>query len=325
MSKLDPPKPKIVVLDSKPLDNNDLDWSPLEAIGDLTLYDDSEPEQVLDRIRDAQIIFTNKVKITGDNFDRAPRPRLVNVTATGYDIIDLAGARRNHVTVCNVPGYSANFTAQTAIALLMELTHYTGEHDQAVKLGQWTEVGRFSFWNYPLLEVHGKTLLIIGLGNIGTRVAKIAEAMGMNVIVAKLPGRESSGGPYHRMPLEFALPEADVISLHCPLTPETREIINANTIAMMKPTVRIVNNSRGLLVDEAAVAQALHDGRMCGYAADVLSKEPPDMSNPLLHAPRCIITPHLSWASIESRERLLNTSIANVQAFLDGKSQNVVS
>ncbi len=320
----DPPL-NIVVLDSVPLDKGDLDWGPLRELGNLTRYPGTAPEQVLDRVRDAQIVFSNKVKIGGDIFDRSPRPRLVGVLATGYDIIDIPGARRNGVVVSNVPSYSSRFTAQTAIALLLELTHHIGAHDHAVKLGQWAKEGTFSFWNYPLIDLHEKTLLIVGLGNIGKRVAAIAEAMGMNVIVAQIGERASSGGPYPRVPLIDALPQADVISLHCPLTPETRGIISAENLALMKPTALIVNTARGLLVDEQAVAAALHAGKLCGFAGDVLSVEPALPDNPLLHAPRCMVSPHLSWASFECRERLLATSIENLRAFLNGKPQNVVS
>ena len=316
---------EIVVLDSVPLDNGDLDWSPLRALGRVTFYDNTAPHQVVERIGDASIVFTNKVRIGGQAIESASATRMIGVTATGYDVVDIEAARHNGITVCNVPSYSSHFTAQTAFALLLELAHHVGEHDQAVRDGQWAAAGRFSFWNYPLIELNEKTLLIVGLGRIGQRMARIAEATGMRVIAAALPGRAAEPGPYPRIPLEEALPQADVISLHCPLTPATRGIVNAETLALMKPTAFIVNTARGLLIDEVALADVLHAGKIGGYAGDVLSVEPPAEDNPLLHAPRCIVTPHISWASIECRQRLLSTSVENLRAFLSGAPQNVVS
>jgi len=317
--------PSIVVLDSLPLNPGDLDWSPLRALGNLTLHDNTSPDELEARIANADAVFSNKVPVRGTAFAAAPKLKFIGVLATGYDIIDLDAARQHSVTVSNVPSYSSDFTAQSTVALLLELTHHVGAHDAAVREGEWANCKYFSFWNSPLVELTGKTLVIIGLGKIGSKVGRIAAALGMKVIAAKLPGREAHSGEFLYLPLEEALPQADVVSLHCPLTPQTREIINAERIALMKPSVLVVNTARGLLIDEPAVAAALRDRRIAGYAADVLSKEPPVPENPLLSAPRSIITPHLSWASIECRSRLLGTSVENLKAFQAGTPQNVVS
>lgn len=317
--------PSIVVLDSLPLNPGDLDWSPLHALGEVTLHDNTCPEEINERMASAEAIFTNKVPVRAAAFEAASKLKFIGVLATGYDIIDIEAAREHDVTVCNVPSYSSDFTAQSTLALLLELTHHVGAHDTAVRAGQWARANYFSFWNYPLVELSGKTLIIIGLGKIGGKVARIADAMGMRVIAAQLPGREAEAAVFPYMPLEEALPQADVVSLHCPLTPQTRELINHERLSLMKPNTLLVNTARGLLVDEHTLANALHQGHIAGYATDVLSKEPPLPDNPLMSAPRCIITPHLSWASIECRQRLLHTSVANLDAFLAGKRQNVVS
>jgi glycerate dehydrogenase len=318
---------KIVVLDSLPLDaDHDLDWSPLRSLGNLTLYERTAPEEINARIADADAIYTNKVRLSGEHFVTAPSLRLVSVLATGYDIIDLAAAKAAGVTVCNVPGYSTPSTAQTAIALLLELCQHIGHHAGEVREGQWQARGIWSFWDRTPIELDGKTLAIIGMGKVGGRVAQISEALGMSVIAASLPGREekSNAYPYPRLPLSEALRMSDVVSLHCPLTPETRGLLNAERLALLKPSALVVNTARGPVVDEAAVAEALHTHRLAGYAADVLSTEPPAPDNPLLSAPRAYITPHLAWASRESRSRLLAISVENLRAFAAGSPQNVV-
>lgn len=321
---------KIVVLDFRPLDAGDLDWQPLRDCGVLQLYDNTQPNELFDRIADAEIIFSNKVKLPREALEAAPQLKMIGVLATGYDIVDIEAAREKNVMVCNVPSYSAAFTAQSTLALLLELTHNVGAHDNAVEDGLWTKQEYFSFWNYPLVELDGKTLVIVGLGNIGRRVATIAKAFGMKVIAAQLPGREvqhsnARDAEFSYVPLDEAMAQADVISLHCPATPATRELINAEFLARLKPNVLIINASRGALVNEGDLAAALWEKKIAGYATDVLSVEPPPKSNPLLHAPNCIITPHLGWAAPESRQRLLKTSVENLRAFLNGKPQNVVS
>lgn len=317
---------KIVVLDARPADVGDMDWSPLRELGELTLHENTLPDQVAARLADAQVVLTNKVKLPISAFEAAPNLKLVSVLATGYDVIDLEAARRANVMVCNVPAYSTASTAQTCVALLLELTHHAGAHDAAVKAGDWTRSPSFAFWNFPLSELDGKTLVVVGLGSIGGRVAAVCEALGMKILVGALAGRESkSDSPYPRLPLDEALALADVVSLHCPATPATRGLVNAEFLGKMKPSAFLLNTSRGVVLDEKAVAEALHGGKLAGFAADVLSVEPPPADNPLLSAPNTILTPHIAWASTESRRRLLAVSAENVRAFLEGKAQNVVS
>jgi glycerate dehydrogenase len=255
----------------------------------------------------------------------APRLKLISVLATGYDVVDLQAAREHDVTVCNVPSYSAAFTAQTAIALLMELTHHVGLHADAVRAGAWSAQKYFSFWKTPLVELDEKVLLLVGTGNIGSRVGEIANAFGMKVLAAQLPGRDGSKSTFDRIPLEEGLAQADVVSLHCPLTDQTRQLINAQTLSLMKKSALLINTARGALVDENALANALQNDIIAGYAADVLDGEPPRENNPLLHVTNAIITPHLGWASLECRQRLLNVSVENAKRFLKGAPQNVVS
>jgi glycerate dehydrogenase len=314
---------KIVVLDAKPLDVGDMDWTPLNALGDVTRHPNTAPGQTIERVRDAQAIFSNKVFVGAAEMGAAPELKFIGVLATGYNNVDIEAARQRGITVCNVPGYGTNFVAQTTIALLLELCQRVGAHDAAIRAGQWQREGAFSFWNGPLVDLEGKTLLIIGLGAIGKRVAQIANALGLNVIAAQLPGRNRDDS-FPRLPLEEALPLADVISLHCPLTPQTQELINTQTLRLFKPSALLINTARGLLVNDHDLAFALQNGQLAGYAADVLSAEPPPENHPLLHAPNCILTPHFSWASPESRQRLLNIAIENLRRFLQGTPQNVV-
>ena len=315
----------IVILDGVPLNPGDLDWQPLHELGDLTIYDHTTPEQLQERISDAEIIFTNKVKIPASAFDAAPQLKLISVLATGYDVIDLQAARDQNVTVCNVPSYSAAFTAQTAIALLMELTHHTALHADAVRAGAWSAQKYFSFWKTPLVELDKKVLLLVGAGNIGSRVGNISVALGMKVFAAQLPGRESSESTFERIPFENGLAQADVVSLHCPLTDQTKQLINTQTLSLMKNSALLINTARGALIDEIALTEALQNNTIAGYAADVLDGEPPRENNPLLNVNNAIITPHLGWASIECRQRLLSVSVENARAFLNGAMQNVVS
>jgi len=316
---------KIVVLDSIPLNPGDLDWTPLHQLGEVVLYENSAPADVAERIGEADVVYSNKVPVRAEAISGASRLKLISVLATGYDIIDVEAARQAGVLVCNVPAYSSDFTAQSAIALLLELTNHIGAHAVAVREGQWSQQQYFSFWNHPLIELAGKTMVIVGLGTIGRRVAGIAAALGMKVIAAQLPGRTSQDSEYSHLPLDEALSVADVVSLHCPLTPQTRSLINTERLARMKPSTLLINSSRGLLIDEDALATALHEERIGGYAGDVLSQEPPLADNPLLHAPRCLITPHTAWAARETRQRLLDVSVENLRAFMKGKPQNVVS
>ena len=316
---------KIVVLDSKPLDDGDIDWSAIENQGDLTLYDGTSPDQVAERIVDATVVVTNKVPVRRATMERSPSLRLVCVLATGYDVVDTDCARERGIIVCNVPGYSAAFTAQTTIALVLELCHHAGAHSDAVHAGAWSASKTFSFWNSPLVDLGSKTWAVVGLGAIGGRVATIAAALGAYVVAAKLPGRNSEGGIYPRLPLDEALAMADVVSLHCPLTPDTRGLIDDRRLSLMKSSALLVNAARGLLVVDDALAAALAAGSIAGYACDVLSKEPPDVANPLLQSPHTIITPHIAWASPECRRRLVEVTAASIAAYVAGAPRNRVA
>lgn len=316
---------KITVLDSVPLNPGDLDWTPLAAIGELTLYEQTAPEQTVERIADADIVYTNKVRIQAEHIRAASRLKLISVLATGYDIVDIDAARNHDVVVSNCPSYSAPSVAQATFALLLELTNHVAAHDTAVRTGRWQNAGTFCFWDRPLRELAGKTLVLAGAGAIGNQVGHIATALGMNVIAAILPDRPKNGGRWPRLPLAGALARADILSLHCPLTPSTSQLINTQRLRKMRDDALIINTARGGLIDESAVATALNAGTLAGYGTDVLSSEPPAGENPLLHAPNCIITPHQAWATLESRRRLLEISIANLTAFLAGSPQNVVN
>ncbi len=317
---------KIVILDTQPSNPGDISWKSLEALGSLTTYELSPPETIMDRAMEAEVLITNKCKLTAEVIRALPNLKLICATATGHDNIDSAAAREQGIAVCNVPAYSIASTAQTSIALLLELTQHCGLHSDAVHAGEWTTASAFCFWKTPLVELAGKNMLLIGSGNIGTAVGQIAVAFGMNVRSAVLPGRPgASGGPFPRVALDDALPDTDVFSLHCPLTDLTRGLVNADLLSRMKPSALIVNAARGPVVVEQDVADALHCGILAGFAADVLSAEPPPADNPLLGAPRCIITPHLAWATREARQRLWDVIAANVEAFMAGAPQNVVN
>ena len=317
---------KIIILDAKPLDDGDLDWAPLRAMGQVTLYPGTSPEELAARIADADVVYTNKVPVRAAAFDAAPQLKLVSVLATGYDIIDVPVARAHGVTVCNVPAYSTASTAQTTIALLLELCHRAGAHSDAVHAGEWSRSPTFSFWKHPLTDLEGKNLLIIGMGAIGRRVATIAGALGMQVIAAQLPGREAAPDKkLLRLPLDEALPIADVVSIHCPMTPQTRGLIDAARLARFKTGALLINAARGPIVDDIAVRAALETGRLSGFAADVLASEPPPVDHPLFGAPNCILTPHIAWATPDSRRRNLEISVQNLRTFLEGTPQNVVS
>ncbi len=315
---------KIIVLDGTPLNPGDLNWDALRQLGDVTIHERTAPDQVAERIADAQAVLTNKVKLSAEHLAGASKLEYVGEMATGFDNIDVAAARAGGITVCNVPSYSANFTAQTAIALLLELCHHVGLHAEAVAQGEWPQSPDFSFWKAPLIDLEGKTLTILGMGTIGRRVAKVGDALGMRIIAAQSPGRDYDSDSMH-IPLSDALALADVVSLHCPLKPETRGLVNAEFLGQMKPSALLINTARGAIINEADLAQALEQGTIAGFAGDVLSAEPPSAGNPLLSAKNALITPHIGWASREARQRCLQTSVDNLRAYIDGKPQNVVS
>jgi len=319
-------KPLAVVLDSYPLDKGDVAWDGIAGLVNLTRHDQTMPSQVIERIQNAEIVLTNKVRIRAEHMAAATHLKYISVLGTGYDCVDPVAARQKGIPVSNVPFYSSASTSQTAIALLLELAQSIGLHDRLVHEGKWASCPYYSFWESPLIELEGKTLCIVGLGAIGGRVAKIAQAMGMEIIVALTSGREPKKDcPYRELPLKEAFQAADFITLHCPLTPQTRSLINTETISYMKKSCRIINNSRGPLIDESALAHALSTGQIAAAAVDVLGTEPPIAANPLLKAPNCIITPHISWATTEARRKLLEITAHNISSFLQGTPVNIVN
>lgn len=320
---------KIVVLDGYTLNPGDLDWSGLEALGECTIYERTsltDVDGIINRIGDAEVVYTNKTPLTREVFDRCPNIRFVGVLATGYNIVDIKAAREKGIPVTNVPTYGTAAVGQFAIALLLEICHHIGHHDESVHEGGWERNADWCYWDYPLIELDGKNMGIIGYGRIGQSTGRIAQAMGMNVLACDAyrdPALES--GTCRYVELDELLKESDVIALHCPLTPDTKGIINRNTIALMKDGVILLNNSRGPLIAEQDLAEALDGGKVAAAGLDVVSEEPISSSNPLLKAKNCMITPHISWAPRESRKRLMDIAVDNLARYLDGRMVNVVN
>lgn len=316
---------KIVVLDGYTLCPGDLTWDSLYALGDVTVYDRTPADQVIERIGDAPIVLTNKTVITREVMAACPQMRYIGVLATGYNVVDLAAAGEFGVTVTNVPAYSTQAVAQHTMALLLHSASRVALHDQQVKAGEWVKSPDFCFYAAPMQELAGKTLGVIGFGSIGRAVARAAQALGMEIIVYTRTQRpEQLGEGMRFVTLDELFAKSDVITLHCPLTAENKGIIGESAIASMKPGVRVINTARGPLVDSEAMAAALKTGRVACYMADVMDVEPPKANNPLLSAPNTVITPHVAWAPVETRARLLDIAVGNVKAFMDGAPRNVV-
>ena len=311
----------IVALDALQL--NDLDWSALEALGDVTRYDGTAPDQVPARAGDADVLLVNKVKLPESVLSQLPKLKYVGVLATGYDNVDTAAAARRNIAVTNVPGYSSDSVAQLTFALLLELCHHAGEHSRRVlEEKAWSRQPYYCFWDFPLSELAGRTMGVVGLGRIGVRVAEIARAFGMNVIAYTRTPKEIAG--VKCVDFDTLLAESDVISLNCPLTEQTRGLINADALAKMKKTAYLINTSRGGVIVEDDLRRALDAGMIAGAAVDVLSSEPPTEDNPLLHAKNIIVTPHIAWATMEARTRLLSIVTDNLSAYLRGEKLNRV-
>lgn len=316
---------KLVVLDGGVLNPGDLSWDALEKIGTLKVYDNTAPEQVVERIGDAQVVIVNKIALGADVLAQCPDLKLIAVTATGYNIIDLAAARARGIAVANVPTYGTATVAQFTTALLLALCNRVSEHAADVSAGGWSEKTDFCYWLHPMLELAGKNVGIIGYGRIGQAFGAVAQALGMQVLAYdeyRDPAQENQRVRY--VDLDTLYAEADVISLHCLLTPKTQGMINAAALDKMKKSVLLLNASRGDLINEADLAQALNAGRIAGAAVDVLTQEPPPRDNPLLSATNCLVTPHIAWASVEARGRILDTTVDNIHAFLAGRPQNRV-
>lgn len=315
----------IVVLDGYTLNPGDLDWSRFGALGQLIVYDRTAVSEIVERAAEADIVLTNKTPLSAETLGQLPKLRYIGVLATGYNIVDIQAAKEHGVVVTNVPAYSTHSVAQLVFALVLEFSHRVQRHSDSVLQGDWAASIDFSYSRSPLVELHGQTMGLIGLGQIGKQTALIAQAMGMKVIAT---------GSRRRVPepvegiewvsLEELLQRADVVSLHCPLTPATNELMNAERIALMKPSAILINTARGGLLNEADVAQALNDGRIAGAGLDVLTVEPPKPDNPLLHAQNVIITPHIAWATKEARARLMAVASSNVLSFIEGRPVNVI-
>jgi len=317
---------KLVVLDGYTLNPGDLSWDGLRALGELEVFDRTADDLILARAGDAEIVLTNKTPLSAQSLGQLKKLRYIGVLATGYDVVDGPAARALNIPVTNIPIYGTASVAQFTFALILELCHPPAIHAAATRAGEWSRCPDFSFWKTPLIELAGKTMGIIGLGRIGRRVAEIAVAMGLRVIGAdEVKGAVPDWPGFRWCEVDELLAEADIVSLHCPLLPETRGIINAASLARMKPTALLINTSRGPLVVDQDLADALNNGRLAGAAVDVLSVEPPPPDNPLLRARNCIVTPHIAWATREARTRLLDTAIANLRAFLEGHPVNVVN
>lgn len=315
----------IVILDGYSINPGDLSWSSLETFGCLTVHDRTAPGDVLKRSAGAEIVLTNKSKIPGDVINALPQLKYIGELATGYDNVDIRAAAERNIPVCNVPDYSTQSVAQLTWALILELTYTVNRRSAEVHNGAWTRSKDFCFGHEGLFELQGKTLGLIGLGQIGSAVAKIAMAFGMKVIASVRQPDKYNIADVSFMDTKDCFRQSDFISLHCPLTEATRQMVNKDLLQLMKPSAYIINTARGALINEADLAAALHDERIAGAALDVLSAEPPPADNPLLKAPRCIITPHIAWATKEARERLLKEAAANLNAFLDGRFRNVVN
>lgn len=319
-----PTAPKLVVLDGHATNPGDLSWDTFHALADCRIYDRTPPGEIIARAQDAELILTNKTPITADALARLPKLRCIGVLATGTNVVDVPAARARGICVTNVPGYGTRSVAQHTLALILEATNHVGLHAADVRGGAWSRSPDWCYWQNPLVELDGLTLGIIGYGSIGKKVAALARAFGMNIVATSRSASTRTEDGITFLPLDRLLAESDIVSLHCPLTDDTRHLINAATLARMKPSALLINTSRGPLIAEADLADALRHNRIAGAALDVLSAEPPPPDHPLVTAPNCLITPHQAWATRAARTRLLETAADNLRAFLAGHPQNQV-
>ncbi len=317
---------KIVVLDGEALNPGDLDWGGVEGFGQLTVYDRTPVNQVVDRAQGADIVLTNKVPVDADALDQLPQLKYIGVLATGYNIIDVNRARERGIVVTNVPGYSTDSVVQLTFALLLELCHRVQRHSDSVFDGKWSRSPDFSFRDYPLVELAGKNLGVIGFGDIGQRVADVGRALGMRIIgYSRTRTDQSHRSEFRWADLDTLLQESDVVTIHAPLTPETKGLINASALAKMKRSAFLLNTARGPIIEEADLANALNGDLIAGAGLDVLSAEPPAPDNPLFSAKNCVITPHIAWATKEARSRLMGLVVENIAAYINGNPINVVN
>lgn len=315
----------IVVLDGYTLNPGDLDWKPLHALGNVTIYDRTKESEVASRAIDADIILTNKAIVSAATISQLPKLEYIGVIATGYNVVDVKAATARQIKVTNVPAYGTAAVAQFTFALILELCNHVGLHADSVRAGEWSRNPDFSYWKAPLHELEGKVLGIVGLGQIGQAVARIALAFGMRVIAHhKYPERDKMEGVTF-VTLEHCFAASDIVSLHCPLNEQNRGFVNRALLNTMKPDALLINTSRGALVNEQDLADALNNERIAGAGLDVLAIEPPGSDHPLMRARHCLITPHIAWAAREARERLLNTVIENLRSFLSGRPKNLLN
>lgn len=321
MSKL-----KIVVLDGYTLNPGDLTWDSLNKLGDVIIYERTPTDMIMERCEGADVLFTNKTPLNEITINNLPSLKYIGVLATGYNVVNIDAAKKNGVVVTNVPGYGTMSVVQMTFALLLELCNHVQYHSDTVKNGKWTASNDWCYWDYPLVELAGKTMGIIGFGSIGQKVADVATAFGMNILALDSHRTDQSFRKNFRWAegQEF-FEKSDVISIHCPLFPETKGLINKNNLMKMKKSAFIINTSRGLIVVEKDLAEALNNGIIAGAAIDVLSEEPPEANNPLFDAPNCIITPHISWATKESRARLMDIAVNNLSAFIKEEKLNCIN
>lgn len=316
---------KIVVLDGYAANPGDLCWDELKALGECTVYDRTAPAEVLERSAGAEILLTNKTVITAEHIAALPGLKYIGVLATGYNIVDVAAAKEHGVIVTNIPAYSTDSVAQMVFAHILNIAQQVQHHSEEVHKGRWTDSKDFCFWDTPLLELHGKKIGIVGLGHTGYATARIAIGFGMEVYAYTSKTHFQLPPEIHKMELDELFRECDIISLHCPLTDTTREMVNAGRLRLMKPTAILINTGRGPLVNEQDLADALNNGTIFAAGVDVLSQEPPRADNPLLTAKNCYITPHIAWASTAARERLMQIMSENIRAYQHGKPINVVN
>jgi len=315
---------RIVVLDGHTLNPGDLDWGAFQALGSCEIYDRTPPAQVVSRAQGAQIVLTNKTVLSRESIEQLPQLGYIGVLATGYNVVDVEAAGGQGICVTNVPAYGTPSVAQMVFAHVFNLTQHVAEHAQSVRAGDWSRSEDFCYWNFPLVELAGLTMGIVGFGRIGRETAKLARDFGMRVIYHDISTVLVPSSEAEPVDLNALFRDSDVVSLHCPLTPDNRGLVNRRRLEMMKAGAFLINTIRGPLVDEPALAEALNAGRIAGAGLDVLCEEPPRADNPLLHARNCYITPHIAWATRSARQRLLEIAISNVRAFLEGNPQNVV-
>ena len=315
---------KIVILDCHAVNPGDLSWDEIKGLADSTVYERSKPEEVVQRAKDADAILINKVNITRELLAQLPRLKYIGELATGYNNIDLDAAHERGITVTNIPAYSTDSVAQHVFALLLNVTNRVDHYAEATREGTWSRQLDFCYWDSPLIELSGKTMGIVGLGHIGCKVAEIAHAMGMDISAATSKNSSDLPECIRKVTMEGLFSTSDIITLHCPLTAENHHMINAKTLAMMRPGTILINTGRGGLIDEEAVAAALESGHLRAYCADVLEQEPPRADNPLLRQPNAYITPHVAWATREARKRLMDICVENIKRFMAGEPQNEV-